>query len=139
MSVNIQCQRKRPWQQNDVSRKGLPCGAFACTDCKVQGRTLECVALELRGMRTTNIGGRAVPSQCDPYSLYVQLSRCPTLDSIILLSEVRERDLIGNRVPGEMTTAQGRLEELSDRTIKEALRRLGNDVEVEESEKHLET
>lgn len=27
MSVSIHCQRKRPWQQNDVSRKGLPCTA----------------------------------------------------------------------------------------------------------------
>ncbi|KAM4061884.1 PIF1-like helicase [Hirsutella rhossiliensis] len=55
------CQRKRPWQQNDVSRKGLPCtAAFACTDYKVQGRTLERVALELRGTRTSNIDGRAV-------------------------------------------------------------------------------
>ncbi|KAM4056407.1 PIF1 protein [Hirsutella rhossiliensis] len=35
---------------NDVSRKGLPCAAaFACTDYKVQGRTPERVALELRG------------------------------------------------------------------------------------------
>ncbi|KAM4066730.1 PIF1 protein [Hirsutella rhossiliensis] len=92
MSVRIQCQRKRPWQQNDVSRKGLPCAAaFACTDYKVQGGTLERVALELRGTRTTNVGGRAVPSQCDPYSLYVQLSRCPTLDGIMLVSKVRER------------------------------------------------
>ncbi|TVY77529.1 hypothetical protein Focb16_v006257 [Fusarium oxysporum f. sp. cubense] len=41
MSVRIQCQQKRPWQRNDVSRKGLPCAAaFACTDYKVQGRTL---------------------------------------------------------------------------------------------------
>ncbi|KAM4063297.1 AAA domain-containing protein [Hirsutella rhossiliensis] len=53
---------------NDVSRKGLPCAAaFACTDYKVQGRTLERVALELRGTRTTKVDGRAVPSQCDPY------------------------------------------------------------------------
>ncbi|KAM4061844.1 PIF1-like helicase [Hirsutella rhossiliensis] len=127
MSVRIQCQRKRPWQQNDVSRKGLPCAAaFACTDYKVQGGTLERVALELRGTRTTNVGGRAVPSQCDPYSLYVQLSRCPTLDGIMLVSKVRERDLVGNRVPGEMTAAQARLEELSDRTVREAMcNRLG--------------
>ncbi|KAM4061799.1 PIF1 protein [Hirsutella rhossiliensis] len=70
MSVRIQRKRKRPWQQNDVSRKGLPCAAaFVCTDYKVQGGTLERVALELRGTRTTNVGGRAVPSQCDPYSL----------------------------------------------------------------------
>ncbi|KAH0538928.1 hypothetical protein FGG08_004519 [Glutinoglossum americanum] len=76
MSSKIECVRKRPWQRNDVTRKGLPCtAAFACTDYKVQGRTLERVALELRGTRTTNIDGQAVPSQCDPSSLYVQLSR----------------------------------------------------------------
>ncbi|KJZ69284.1 hypothetical protein HIM_11320 [Hirsutella minnesotensis 3608] len=35
MSVQIQSQQKRPWQQNDVTRKGLPCtAAFACTDYK---------------------------------------------------------------------------------------------------------
>ncbi|KAG7408025.1 hypothetical protein Forpi1262_v018132 [Fusarium oxysporum f. sp. raphani] len=112
MSVSIQCQRKRPWQQNDVSRKGLPCtAAFACTDYKVQSRTLERVALELRGTRTTNVDGRVVPSQCDPYSLYVQLSRCRTLDGIMLVSKVRERDLVGNRVPQEMTVAEARLED----------------------------
>ncbi|KJZ68635.1 hypothetical protein HIM_11974 [Hirsutella minnesotensis 3608] len=122
MSVKIQCQRKRPWQENDVTRKGLPCAAaFACTDYKVQGGTLERVALELRGTRTTNVGGRAVPSQCDPYSLYVQLSRCPTLDGIMLVSKVRERDLVGNRVPGEMNAAQSRLEALSSMTMQQAL------------------
>ncbi|KAM4064043.1 AAA domain-containing protein [Hirsutella rhossiliensis] len=115
------CQRKRPWQQNDVSRKGLPCtAAFACTDYKVQGRTLERVALELRGTRTSNIDGRAVSSQCDPYSLYVQLSRCPTLDGIMLVSKLRERDLVGNKVPDEMTDAEARLGQLSDKTVREA-------------------
>ncbi|KAK4074905.1 hypothetical protein Purlil1_12836 [Purpureocillium lilacinum] len=123
MSVSIPCQRKRPWQQHDVSRKGLPCApAFACTDYKVQGGTFDRVALELRGTRTTSIGGRAVPSQCDPYSLYVQLSRCRTLDGIMLVSKVRERDLVGNRAPEEMTAAQDRLEELSQKTVEDALR-----------------
>ncbi|KAK4072820.1 hypothetical protein Purlil1_13256 [Purpureocillium lilacinum] len=133
MSVRIQCQRKRPWQQNDVSRKGLPCtAAFACTDYKVQGRSLDRVALELRGTRTTNVGGRAVPAQCDPYSLYVQLSRCRTLDGIMLVSRVRERDLVGNRVPDEMRSAQARLEELSDKTLREALEWLGDEWQSQE-------
>ncbi|KAJ6437587.1 peroxisomal biogenesis factor 11 [Purpureocillium lavendulum] len=123
MSVSIPCQRKRPWQQNDVSRKGLPCAAaFACTDYKVQGGTFDRVALELRGTRTTSTDGRAIPSQCDPYSLYVQLSRCRTLDGIMLVSKVRERDLVGNRVPEEMTAAQGRLKRLSEKTVGEAMR-----------------
>ena len=120
-SVKIECQRKRPWQQVDVSRRGLPCApAFACTDYKVQGRTLDLVALELRGTRTTNIDGQAVPSQCDPYSLYVQLSRCRTLDGIMLLSRAREHDLIGNTVPAEMAQAELRLEQLSEETLKGA-------------------
>jgi len=128
MSVKIPCQRKRPWQRNDVSRKGLPCAAaFACTDYKVQGRSLDLVALELRGTRTTNVGGRVVPAQCDPYSLYVQLSRCRTLDGITLLSKVRERDLVGNRVPEEMRAAQATLEELSEKTLREAVDWLGEE------------
>jgi hypothetical protein len=40
--------------------------------------------------------GEAVPSQCHPYSLYVQLSRSSTLGGIMLLSKVRERDFVGN-------------------------------------------
>ncbi|KAJ0132273.1 hypothetical protein HZ326_24654 [Fusarium oxysporum f. sp. albedinis] len=96
MSVSIQCQRKRPWQQKDVGRKGLPCtAAFACTDYKVQSRKLERVALELRGARTTNVDGSIVPAQCDPYSL---------------------------RISQEMTVAEARLEELSKKTVQEALR-----------------
>ncbi|KAF2186062.1 hypothetical protein K469DRAFT_528924, partial [Zopfia rhizophila CBS 207.26] len=91
----IHCQRKRPWQTTDLSCKGLPCTpAFACTDYKVQGRTLNKVAVELRGTRTTNINGQAVPSQCDPYSLCVQLSRCTSLDGIMLLSRAIERNIV---------------------------------------------
>lgn len=120
-SIKIECQRKRPWQQNDVTRRGLSCAAaFACTDYKVQSRTLSRVALELRGTRTTNIDGQTVPSQCDPYSLYVQLSRCPSLDGIMLLSKARERDFVGNKVPDNMVAAEKRLEMLSDATIRGA-------------------
>ncbi|KAM4055498.1 PIF1 protein [Hirsutella rhossiliensis] len=73
--------------------------------------------------------GTVVPSQCDPYGLYVQLSRCRTLDGIMLVSKVRDRDLVGNRVPEEMTAAQARLEVLSERTVEEALRWLDGDAE----------
>ncbi|PVH90752.1 hypothetical protein DM02DRAFT_734435 [Periconia macrospinosa] len=90
------------------------------TDYKVRGRTLERVALELRGIRTTNVCGQAIPSQCDPYSLYVQLSRSSSLAGIMLLSKVRERDIIGNTVPENMVAAEKRLEELSEATIREA-------------------
>jgi len=121
LSSKLECVKRRPWQRHDVTRRGLPCtAAFACTDYKVQGRTLERVALELRGTRTTNVGGQAVPSQCDPYSLYVQLSRSPSLEGIMLLSKARERDIVGNRVPENMVAAEKRLEELSEATIREA-------------------
>ncbi|EKG08990.1 DNA helicase PIF1 ATP-dependent [Macrophomina phaseolina MS6] len=121
ISTKIECQRKRPWQRSDVTRRGLPCAAaFACTDYKVQSRTLDRVALELQGTRTTKIDGRAVPSQCDPYSLYVQLSRCRSLDGIMLVSKARERDFVGNKVPQSMVAAEERLESLSNATVEEA-------------------
>ena len=43
----------------------------------------------------------------------------------MLVSKVRKRDLVGNRVPEEMTAAQARLEKLSEGTIQDALRWLG--------------
>ena len=78
------------------------------------------MALELRGTRTTVVNGEAIASQCDPYSLYVQLSWCRTLDGIMLLSRVRERDFVGNIVPENMTAAEKRLEQLSDATVADA-------------------
>ena len=90
MTTKIECQKKRPWQELDVTRRGLPCrAAFACTDYKVQSRTLEIVALEPRGTGTMKGEGELVPRPCDPYSLYVQLSRCTSLDGILLLSKAR--------------------------------------------------
>ena len=86
----------------------------------MQSKTLDRVALELRGTRTTNIDGEAVPAQCDPYSLYVQLSRCRTIEGITLLSKVRERDFVGNRMPEGMVAAEERLEKLSNKTIRDA-------------------
>jgi len=38
----------------------------------------------------------------------------------MLLSEARERDVLGNTVPESMATAERRLEELSEETIREA-------------------
>ncbi|XP_044714505.1 PIF1 protein [Hirsutella rhossiliensis] len=131
MSVRIQRQRKRPWQQNDVSRKGLPCAAaFACTDYKVQGNA-GARGARVAGTRTTNVGGRAVPSQCDPYSLYVQLSRCPTLDGIMLVSKVRRGTWWETGSPGD-DRSTGEAGGLSDRTVREALRWLGDEVEAAE-------
>ena len=120
-SVKIECKKKRPWQQSEVTRRGLPCtAAFACTDYKVQGRTFDKIALELRGTRMMNVDGEMVPSQCDPYSLYVQLSRCGWLKGITLVSKARERDFVGNKVPQNMIAVEERLELLSNATIRDA-------------------
>jgi hypothetical protein len=122
ISTKIECKRTRSWQRSDVTRRGLPCvAAFACTDYKVQGGTFDKVGLELRGTRVTNINGKMVLSQCDPYSLYVQLSRGRSLNGIMLMFKVRERDLVGNNIPEDMMAAEKRLELLSNRTITEAV------------------
>jgi hypothetical protein len=72
------------------------------------------------GQVTTVVNGETVPSQCDPYCLYVQLSRCQSLDGIVLLSRARERDVVGNTVPETMMAAEKRLEQLSEATIRDA-------------------
>ena len=82
---------------------------------------LDEVGLELRGTRMMKVDGEMVPSQCDPYSLYVQPSRCRSLNGIMLLSKVRERDFIGNKVPENMMAAEERLELLSNATIRDAV------------------
>ncbi|KAF6781399.1 DNA repair and recombination protein, partial [Colletotrichum sojae] len=112
ITVKMDCCSRRPWQTTTARRRGLPCtAAFACTDYKVQGRTLTNAALELRRNRGTS----ATP--CDPYSLYVQLSRCRSLEGITLLSPTRNADLVGNVVPKEMREAEERLAELGNQTI----------------------
>jgi hypothetical protein len=65
--------------------------------------------------------GEAIPSQCDPYSLYVQLSICLSLDGIMLLSRVRKRDVAGNNVPGNMVAAEERLEMPSSKRSRKQL------------------
>ena len=92
---------------------------FACTDYKVQGRILDRVALELQGIRTTNINGEAVPTQCDPYSLYIQLLQCKSLDDIMLLSKAQERDFVGNKVPENMMAAEERLKLLGNTMVRD--------------------
>jgi hypothetical protein len=108
------------WQKTDVTHNGLPyAAAFICTDYRVQSRRLDRVALELRGMRTMNIDGQAIPTQCDPYSLYVQLSRSRSLNGITLISKARERDFVDNKVPENMAAAEESLDLLSEATIRE--------------------
>ncbi|KAM4066448.1 PIF1-like helicase [Hirsutella rhossiliensis] len=80
-------------RRRDISTSASEKGRGNATTSAERGKTLERVALELRGTRTTKMDGTVVPSQCDPYGLYVQLSRCRTLDGIMLVSKVRDRDL----------------------------------------------
>ncbi|KAI6394729.1 hypothetical protein MCOR23_007389 [Pyricularia oryzae] len=118
VKMKIEPVGKRSWQTRTAYRRGLPCAAaFACTDYKIQGRSLDRIALELRGTLTTRVDGVPVASACDPYSLYVQLSRCTTLGGIKLLSEVREKDFVDNRVPQAMAEAEAVLGRLSEATV----------------------
>ncbi|RKK86029.1 hypothetical protein BFJ68_g17175 [Fusarium oxysporum] len=110
---------------SDLHFVGMPAGLAVRPGVRMYelqgtGENVRRVALELRGTRTTNIDGLLVPSQCDPYSLYVQLSRCRSLDGIMLLSEARERDFVGTVVPVEMAQAELRLEEMSEQTVRQA-------------------
>ena len=114
--------RGRPW----LRRRGLPCAsAFACTDFKVQGRTLDNVWLDLRGTReTVEADGSRTASKVSPESLYVQLSRARSLRGIRLLSEARPQDVEGNKVSQEMQDAMDRLAALSMTTVERTLGRL---------------
>ncbi|KAJ6436144.1 c2h2 type zinc finger domain-containing protein [Purpureocillium lavendulum] len=95
------------------TRRGLPVApAFVLTDYKAQGKTFVEVLLELRGNRMTN----GEPSKCDFTSLYVQLSRCTTLQGIKLLSPVRPQDFIGNSLDQPMVDGMRRLKKLAAET-----------------------
>lgn len=69
-------------------------GGFCLHGLQSAKQTSERMAVELWGSRTVNVDGGAVPSQCDPYSLYVQLPRYSSLDGIMLLW-ARDSNMIG--------------------------------------------
>lgn len=101
------------FQSGKCARRGLPVApAFVLTDYKAQGKTFEHVLLELRGNRMTN----GQPSKCDFTSLYVQLSRCRTLQGIKLLSPIRHQDFIGNQPDQRILNAMQRLTDLAAET-----------------------
>ncbi|KAM4062489.1 PIF1-like helicase [Hirsutella rhossiliensis] len=99
-------------RRRDISTSASEKGRGNATTSAERGKTLERVALELRGH-----GRRRWMERW-----------CPR-NGIMLVSKVRDRDLVGNRVPEEMTAAQARLEVLSERTVEEALRWLDGDAE----------
>ena len=65
------------------------------------------------------VEGKTVPSQYDPYSLYIQLSQCPSLDGIILLSKAQEQDIVDNTVPENIAAAEKKLEQLNETIIRD--------------------
>jgi hypothetical protein len=107
------------------TRRGLPVvPAFVLTDYKAQSKTFVEVLLELRGNRMTN----GQPSKCGFTSLYVQLSRCRTLQGIKLLSPVRHEDFIGNKLDQSIVDGMQRLTDLAAETrrifeVSKAMRR----------------
>lgn len=54
-------------------------------------------------------------------ALTMHISWCRTLDGIMLLPRIRERDFVGNTVPENMTAAEKRLEQLREATIADAV------------------
>ncbi|KAF6517643.1 hypothetical protein HZS61_003204 [Fusarium oxysporum f. sp. conglutinans] len=95
------------------TRRGLPVvPAFVLTDYKAQGKTFADVLLELRGNRVA----KGQPSRCDFTSLYVQLSRCKTLQGIRLLNLVRPQDFLGNKPDQGIVDAMRRLTDLAVET-----------------------
>jgi hypothetical protein len=101
-----QHENRVPEEAAVAKNRRHPQGTTMCGRIRLHGlqsaRQKDRVALELRGTRTMNHDGQAVPTQCDPYSLYVQLSRSRSLDGITLISNAREMDFIGNKVPENM-------------------------------------
>ena len=97
------------------TRRGLPVvPAFVLTDYKAQGKSFVQLLLELRGSRMFN----GEPSKCDFTSLYVQLSRCTTLQGIKLISPIRPQDFIGNRLDQTIVDAMQRLKNLAAETMR---------------------
>ena len=77
---------------------------------------LKQVELKLRGTWTSNVNREPVPLSYNPCSLYIQLSHCPTLDGIILLFKVKERDFIENMALYSIAMARKCLDKLSEAT-----------------------
>ena len=120
----IKFRRRLPsLHRHSLSWRGVPCAAaFACTDFKVQGQTLDNVWLDLRGTReTAEVDGSRTASKVSAESLYVQLSRARHLRGIRLLSEARPQDIEGNKVSQDMQDAMDRLGALSITTVEGTL------------------
>jgi hypothetical protein len=92
-------------------RIGIPCTpAFAITDYKSQGKSLEQVVLGLYG--------RYRGDKCSFNSLYVQLSRCKTLNGVRLLRQLKQAEFLSIKPSKGMENAMGYLQERSAATIR---------------------
>jgi hypothetical protein len=98
-----------PQQQNDVTRRGHSTEQDVKSD-----------SARIAGCQDHEDQWRQSRASATPYSLYVQLSRCSRLDGIMLLSKVRQRDFVGNKVADSIVAAAERLDLLSGATIKDA-------------------
>ncbi|KAK0750828.1 hypothetical protein B0T18DRAFT_320223, partial [Schizothecium vesticola] len=97
-------------------RVGLPCTpGFALTDFKSQGKNLENVILGLYGRADRRQDGTW--DKCEFTCLYVQLSRCKTLQGIQLLKPVSVGDFVAIGPGQGMVEAISKLDVLSRQTI----------------------
>ncbi|KAJ3552293.1 hypothetical protein NPX13_g11152 [Xylaria arbuscula] len=71
---------------------------------------------QARPVATPQKTSRASQPKCDFTSLYVQLSRCRTLQGIKLLSPIRQQDFIGSKLDQTIVDAMQRLRNLADET-----------------------
>ncbi|QRV77239.1 ATP-dependent DNA helicase PIF1 [Ceratobasidium sp. AG-Ba] len=83
--------------------------AYAFTDYKAQGQTLECAIVDIAEPPT---GGRLSQP-----NIYVALSRCPDLDSIRILRDF-DRDILRRPVDVDLMKEDERLERLNEKTLK---------------------
>ncbi|KAI0976119.1 hypothetical protein F4678DRAFT_469165 [Xylaria arbuscula] len=86
--------------------------AFVLTNYKAQGKTFVKILLKLQKIRVTN----GQPSKCNFTSLYIQLSKCKTLQSIKLLSLIQHQDFISNKLNQTIVDAMQKLRNLADKT-----------------------
>lgn len=83
--------------------------AFAITDYKAQGRTYNKVAIDFETTRNGN-------KQKDHAGIYVPLSRCKTLEGLVLIKHVRENVFI-KQPDCKLITEMQRLRRLEERTV----------------------
>ncbi|KAK1634962.1 hypothetical protein BDP81DRAFT_432315, partial [Colletotrichum phormii] len=100
-------------------RTGLPCSpAFALTDFKAQGRTLDKTLLGLYGTRgTKGIGASGRTSKCSAITMYVQLSRARRFDDIALIEPLNTADFLAATMPKDQIEGMKRLTALAEETV----------------------